>query len=884
MTEQILSAGVYTSENDQSFYSQGGATTGLAVIGPTEKGAAFIPTDVTSYSQFTALFGSDSKASYTAQTVYNYLQAGNSVKITRVLGNGGWQYNSTRQLAAILSPASAGSAGTAASASYSTSSFVTSASLSLTLAGYSGRKVTFLGGIGYSAYGGYESDTVKYFETSASTANNVQSFIEAVSRASSYSLVTGSYSGTAATFTLTATTVGTDGNSYQFGPTFAVYNFPSSVGTVTFGGGSAAIAAGSATIAAVLYPTQNDNVNVALNGIKATGSFQTFNIPLPGIYSKAGFTASMNPTSDLYITKVLGTSPSSEKGSVFPYMIFGNSLTASVNFSTSITTSVVYTTATCTFTSSNSSGYDHASTPWVLSDGGVRIIKFHHRSDGFKSNRDVKVAIANIKKGSDSSTYSTFDVQVRAWNDLDRAPSIIEQYTGVTLNPNSPNYIAKVIGDVYLSYDEIQGKVIQNGDFPNVSNYIRVEVSEGVSTGTLQPQVVPNGYEAVYETIAGFSTYRIPAAVAINSNSSSLTYSGFDYSNVDNLNYLNPVPSEAVVGNNTAFTLPANDNKFVLPFQGGNDGMNYVNIKKIGADIATDGTNVFGFDLSSAGAPGYVSYKKALDILSNNEEYKFDLMVLPGVIEQYHGAVTSYAQSTAEERTDCVYLRDLAGVNTPIAAAINVAAGLDSSYSAVYYPWVKVKDLGSSKDILVPPSVVVPEAYAYSDSVSAEWFAPAGLNRGILGVVDTRVRLSKPERDALYQARINPIAKFPNTGVVIWGQKTLQVRDTALNRINVRRLLIALREYISDVAKFFVFENNTVETRNKLVNQIVPYMETVQARQGLYAFRVQIDETLNTNDVIDRNQLVGKIYVSPAKSIEFILLEFNITSTGAIFQ
>lgn len=884
MTEQILSAGVYTSENDQSFYSQGSAATGLAVVGPAEKGAAFIPTDVTSYSQFTALFGSDSKASYTAQTVYNYLQAGNSVKVTRVLGNGGWQYNSTRQLAAILSPASAGSAGTAASASYSTASFVTNNYISFRIKGYDNRSVYFQGGPGQSAYTALESDTFKYFEMSGSSAGNVQSLMEAISRASSYLLVTGSYPGSGSTFSVSATTVGTSGNSYKFGPNFNVYSFPDSVGTVTFGGGSAAIASGSAVIAAVLYPTQNDNVNIALNGIKATGSFQTFNIPLPGIYSKAGFTASLNPTSDLFITKVLGTSPSSEKGSVFPYMVFSNDLSASVNYSTSITSSVVFTTATCTFTSSNSSGYDHASTPWVLSDGGVRIIKFHHRSDGFKSNRDIKIAIANIKKGSDTSTYSTFDVQVRAWNDLDRAPSIIEQYTGVTLNPNAANYIAKVIGDVYLTYDETQLKVIQNGDFPNVSNYIRVEVAEAVSTGTSQPQIVPNGYEAIYETIAGFSTYRLPAAIALNSNSSSLTYSGFDYSNVDNLNYLNPVPSEAVTGSNTSFSKPANDNKFVLPFQGGNDGMNYVNIKKIGADIATDGTNVFGFDLSSAAAAGYVSYKKALDILSNSEEYKFDLLVLPGAIEQYHGAVTAYAQSTAEERTDCVYLRDLTGVNTPIAAAINVAAGLDSSYSAVYYPWVKVKDLGSSKDVMVPPSVVVPEAYAYSDSVSAEWFAPAGLNRGILGVVDTRVKLSKPDRDALYQARINPIAKFPNTGVVIWGQKTLQVRDTALNRINVRRLLIALRNYISDVAKFFVFENNTVETRNKLVNQIVPYMETVQARQGLYAFRVQIDEALNTNDVIDRNQLIGKIYVSPAKSIEFILLEFNITSTGAIFQ
>jgi phage tail sheath protein FI len=140
------------------------------------------------------------------------------------------------------------------------------------------------------------------------------------------------------------------------------------------------------------------------------------------------------------------------------------------------------------------------------------------------------------------------------------------------------------------------------------------------------------------------------------------------------------------------------------------------------------------------------------------------------------------------------------------------------------------------------------------------------------------------DRDALYQARINPIAKFPNSGVVIWGQKTLQVKDTALNRINVRRLLINLRTFVSNTAKNYVFENNTDATRNKLVGDIVPYMENVQLKQGLYAFRVEIDDVLNTNDVIDRNQLIGKIYISPAKGIEFILLEFNIQPTGATFQ
>ena len=208
---------------------------------------------------------------------------------------------------------------------------------------------------------------------------------------------------------------------------------------------------------------------------------------------------------------------------------------------------------------------------------------------------------------------------------------------------------------------------------------------------------------------------------------------------------------------------------------------------------------------------------------------------------------------------------------------------MDSSYCAVYYPWLLVRDLGSSKDVFVPASVVVPQVYAYSDRVSAEWFAPAGLSRGLVSATDTRIRLSKADRDALYVGRVNPIAKFPQ-GLAIWGQKTLQIKDTALNRINVRRLLINLRTYISNVANNYVFENNTTATRNSLVSAITPYMESVQSRQGLYAFRVQIDDTLNTNDVIDRNQLVGKIYISPAKSIEFILLEFNVTATGATFQ
>jgi hypothetical protein len=884
MTEQILSAGVYNSENDQSFYTQGASATGLAVVGPTEKGAAFIPTDATSYSQYNAIFGSDTSHNYTDQSVYNYLQAGNSAKIIRVLGNGGWQYNSNVKLAAIIKPSVGASSGGYASSSYATSSIIFDISYNNSfykLEASGSTAFVFYGFSGGTAYSSSNYGSYRYFETNTLTsASAVNNLVAAINSVSSLSSVSASYSG-GALLALTASVPGIDGNFYRFGLADASSKLTS------FSGGTVSATPGSASIAAVLYPTQNDNIYAALNNTAITGTFDTFKLTLPGAYyANTLVTASLNPESDIFISKVLGTDATHKTRSIFPYLLFGNSMTASglIGKSTSIDSSLVLTTSNCTFTSSNSSGYDHASTPWVLSDSGDRLFKFHHLSDGFKTNKDVKVAISNITKGSDANTYSTFDVQVRVWNDIDRAPSVLEQYIGVTLNPDSANYIVKAIGDKYKQYDENQLKVIDYGDYANISIYIRIEPAAGVTAGTFHPQVIPNGYEALYETVAGFSTYRLPAVVNSYSNSGSFVYSGFDYSNVDNINYLNPVPSEAVAGNNTNFTKPTNDNKFLIPFQGGTDGMNYVTIKKTGADISADGTNVFGFDLSSNTSAGTKSYRKALDIISNNEEFTFDLLTLPGVLEEYHGSVTSYAQSTAEERTDCVYIRDLTSMNATIPTAIATVAGLDSSYSAVYYPWVKVKSIGSSKDIIVPPSVAVPEVYAYNDSVSAPWFAPAGLSRGIIAAVDTRVKLNKADRDALYSNRINPICKFPNTGVTIWGQKTLQIRDTALNRINVRRLLIDLRTYISNVAKNFVFDNNTVESRNKLVNLIVPYMESVQTRQGLYAFRVDINETLNTNDVIDRNQLVGKIFVSPAKSIEFILLEFNVTATGAIFQ
>jgi phage tail sheath protein FI len=221
-----------------------------------------------------------------------------------------------------------------------------------------------------------------------------------------------------------------------------------------------------------------------------------------------------------------------------------------------------------------------------------------------------------------------------------------------------------------------------------------------------------------------------------------------------------------------------------------------------------------------------------------------------------------------------------AGVSTVTAAA----AARNTSYAASYWPWVQTIDPDTGKNVWVPASTMVGGVYAYNDNVSEPWFAPAGINRGgLTNVIRAEWKLTQNDRDSLYTGRVNPIATFPGQGVVVYGQKTLQAKASALDRVNVRRLLIALKSYISQVAQNLVFEQNSIATRNQFLSQVNPYLTSVQQRQGLYAFRVIMDDSNNTPDVIDRNQLVGQIYIQPTKTAEFIYLDFNILPTGATF-
>ena len=261
-----------------------------------------------------------------------------------------------------------------------------------------------------------------------------------------------------------------------------------------------------------------------------------------------------------------------------------------------------------------------------------------------------------------------------------------------------------------------------------------------------------------------------------------------------------------------------------------------------------------------------------------------NMLLTPGIIHRIHGDVSNAARQLAEDRQDTFYISDIVELEDPIATAITTANAIDSSYAATYYPWVKILDPRNNRPTWVPPSVVMPGVIAFNDSTAAPWYAPAGLNRGGLTIAtQTYKNLSPAQKGDLYEARINPIANFPNLGIAVWGQKTLQARPSALDRVNVRRLLIAVKKYIASATQYLVFEQNTDATRKRFESIVNPYLDGVKRQQGLYAFRVKMDAENNTPDLIDQNILYGQIFLQPTRTAEFIILDFNIQPTGASF-
>ena len=636
----------------------------------------------------------------------------------------------------------------------------------------------------------------------------------------------------------------------------------------------------------ILFPSDKNTLSTGLSGSSFTTlSNGDFIISVTGSTNFAG-TSSMDSEDINDIESTFGTSAIAPKGA-YVYGFFKNhSVTIGTN-----------TSASVTLLDDQNFGFDaqEALTPMIKSQtiSGDRfdLFQFETIGAGNTSNTKVKIGITNIKAAGtvNGTDYGTFTVVVRDFNDTNKKKNVLETYSNVNLDPNSPNYISRVIGDRKLSIDSL-GKISETGDWVNNSKYVRIQnLNESAPI-----QAVPFGHSAYQLPISASAAVGALVPSVTFLSASATVYGGIDLDfNSDNSIYLKPIPVGAGVGSNSVFGLDvasggsllvgSTSAQFVVAFQEGFDGMSPATPIYKGTDIIAG--NSQGFNLATSLSSGSVAYGKHISALSNADEFDINMVVTPGVIRRLHPVVTTDVLDMVEERNDCFYIMDTTSVNDSISQATTQSEAVDSNMTATYYPWIKTIDVNTNKLIAVPPSVLLPGVFASNDRVAAEWFAPAGLNRGgLVGAVSVLNRLTQSEKDTLYEAKVNPIVQFPGQGIVVFGQKTLQDKPSALDRINVRRLLLTVRKYIASTSRYLVFEQNTSETRNRFLNIVNPYLESIQQRQGLYAFRVVMDDSNNTPDVIDRNIMKGAIFLQPTKTAEFIQIDFNILPTGAAFN
>ena len=376
-------------------------------------------------------------------------------------------------------------------------------------------------------------------------------------------------------------------------------------------------------------------------------------------------------------------------------------------------------------------------------------------------------------------------------------------------------------------------------------------------------------------------------AKAIGDTYQTVEQDGVDYYVKSNGNYVNRSAYVYVSKVNTPTPQYFDNNGVVKPqYTGSMPAVGSGSFASATGVNITNDTAKFNEAITATDVQGIApaGYDQTISLLSNTDDYQFNVVSAPGLIGTLHASQVNSLVALAQGRTDCISVIDLVPYNSTIGTVTNAASGYDTSYSATYWPWLQTVDSATGQTVWAPASTYIPAVYAFTDASSDPWFAPAGLIRGALGsVIRAERKLTSGNRDTLYEANVNPIATFPGSGVVVFGQKTLQKKASALDRVNVRRLLISLKSYITQVSDNLVFEQNTIATRNNFLAQVNPYLESVQQRQGLYAFQVVMDETNNTPDVIDRNELVGQIYLQPTKTAEFVILDFNVLPTGATF-
>ena len=663
-------------------------------------------------------------------------------------------------------------------------------------------------------------------------------------------------------------------------------------------------------------------------------------------------------------------------------------------------------------------GTEEAQTGWVIGqDPGAagswdpsqaqKLFKLKGRGHGEWLHKNVKVSIEKIRySNTQTSDFGTFSIVLRSLTDTDSSPVVLERFDNLNLDPRSPNYISRQIGDRYYEWNETERRLREYGEYPNLSKFIYVsDINEGTvqernylvpfgyygppnfsgvnnwsgsaaDTHTTDNQGNKDGITTSYISVGNtFGTGSGPGGTAggfLSSSAEQLTaslqwpaarlrhsasdgglsnqtdaYFGMqttrtitsnrgdasmmDYhrrwlsswsdsqsAGLESYSYIftmDDIITTAVgayydSGSRAAETsrTAINDYKqlidlgydqFSMPFWGGFDGFDITKPDPVYNGAISSG------DLDTTNYV-YNTYKRAIDTVADPEFVDMNLLATPGLTND---GLTTHMVDVCESRADALALIDLPSVylpsheayynslsarqpKSPTDAANDLRQRqIDSSYGATFYPWVQTVDEPTGQALWVPPTVAMMGVLASSERSSQIWFAPAGFNRGGLsdgaaGIPVTSVsrRLTSKERDVLYEARINPIASFPSSGIVVFGQKTLQERPSALDRINVRRLVIFLKKQISILSTQILFEQNVQATWNRFKGLIEPFLANVKVQFGISDYRLILDETTTTPDLIDQNVVYAKIMIKPARAIEYIAIDFIVASTGASFD
>jgi len=656
------------------------------------------------------------------------------------------------------------------------------------------------------------------------------------------------------------------------------------------------------------------------------------------------------------------------------------------------------------FISQVAAGTDSSYTPATKAAKLFRLVAL---DSGEWIRNNLKVTINNIiPPQNDAQKYASFDIEIRRVYDTDSNKKLVESYVGCTLDPSSPNYVARKIGDKYFSWDDTDRRQTEIGLYDNNSKFVRVEMYSDQLDSSLVPFGVlgPLKYNNVTASISSLRSTKsgMIEVLTAGENYSSSAITGSDHSATtyvwtfpslreradskedslttykladwgasttrdvssllynDGVNDILRLPVTGAVAftngvagggltyawqfslddieitgasgsgltwtgtffkhvsgskaDGTSYTsiggtydalLNTGVNSFTTVFQGGSDGFNILEGEPLRNTI---------MDSNSDNDSNYVyyTYKRAIDLVRDPEEVEANLVSVPGLVFE---PITQYLAQMAEQRGDMLAVIDASGEaenqasyvtkyeNSDQDGTLIRAASVDSvvdqikgrnlntSYGAVYYPWVQISDANSGKILPIPPSIPAVGAMSYTDKVQAPWFAPAGFNRGGLStgnagvnVVNVVKKLNQADRDKLYLVNVNPITSFPNEGIVIFGQKTLQAVPSALDRINVRRLMLYVKRGINLISNGILFEPNVEDTWNNFKDKAEPFLSDVKARFGTTEYRLILDSTTTTPDLIDQNILYAKVLIKPARAIEFIAIDFFITKSGASFD